>query len=109
MWRRVESSLDRLGKCIQSPFELWILLQQCTNLFDGVEHSRVVLASKGPADLCEGGVREVTRQVHRYLAGEGHGLRPVLSAQVSQRDGVEVGSLPLDVFDRQDLLVVTPE
>ena len=69
----------------------------------------MILAAEGAADLGERGVGELAREVHRDLAREGDGLRPVLGLEIRDLDPEEVADLPLDLVDRDDLLFLAPE
>src|SRR5712671_985784 len=69
----------------------------------------MVLAAERPPYLGERGVGELAGEVHRDLPGEGDRLGPVLGAHVAELDPEELGDFPLDMLDRDDLLVLTPE
>ena len=89
--------------------EFGIFLEQALDLVDGVQDGGVVLAAEGAADLGERGVGELAGEVHRDLAGEGDGLGAVLGPHVGELDAEELGRLPLDVLDGDDLLFLAPE
>src|SRR5262249_33238308 len=61
-----------LGQRVDSLLELRVLLDHRLKLGDCVEHGGVVLAAEGAADIAQGSVGELTREVHGDLAGEGH-------------------------------------
>src|SRR5215510_4157842 len=97
-----------LGQRVDSLLELRVLLDHRLKLGDRVEHRGVVLAAEGAADVAQGSVSELTREIHGDLAGEGHRLGPVLGAHVGELDAEELCRFALDVLDGDDALFLAP-
>ena len=105
----VGSQRDGLGKGVEGLLEFWIVLEEGADLGDCMEDGGMVLAAKRSADFGEGSMGELASEVHGDLTRESHRLGAVFGAHVGELDAEELGRLPLDVLDGDDLLFFSPE
>ena len=96
MWSRVRRSFG-------------VLLEERVDLVDRVEDGRVVLAAEAATDVGVGVARQLARDVHGELAGEGDGLRPGLGPEVLGFDVKDLGDAAEDVVDRHEVLLRPPD
>ena len=90
------SQVNALDQPLDGLVERGIFPHQRLDLIDGMEHGRVVLATEGQADLGEGGVGEVARQIHGDLTEKATALVRFLALRSesvnTRRDGRSVDS-----------------
>ena len=100
---------DALDKPVDRLAQFGIFLEQHLHLIHGVQNRGVILAAEGAAHLGQGRVGELARQVHGDLPGECDGLCPILRLEVGEPNAEEIADLPLDLVDRDELLLLAPE
>src|SRR5579863_1402097 len=73
LWKKVLTSMDRVGYPVNEPVEIGIFLAHPIDLLDGVQHGGMVFAAEEAADLGQRGLGQLLDEIHRHLARIGNG------------------------------------